>query len=96
MGGPDATDGALAHRIDELETENARLRSLLGLDRPERAGQVRAPGQTLFAQVPSSVDPTVTQGSTTKEKVHLYRSLFRGRDDVYAQRWEQVSTGKKG
>jgi hypothetical protein len=82
MVGPDATDGTLAGRIEELEMENARLRSLLGLDRPERVGPVRAPRQTLFAQAPSRVDPTVTQGSTTKEKVHLFRSLFRGRDDV--------------
>jgi superfamily II DNA or RNA helicase len=96
MVGPDATDGTLAGRIEELEMENARLRSLLGLDCPERVGPVQAPRQTLFAQAPSRVDPTVTQGSTTKEKVHLFRSLFRGRDDVYAQRWEQASTGKKG
>lgn len=30
----------------------------------------------------------VTNGSTPSEKVALFRSLFRGREDVYAVRWE--------
>ena len=30
------------------------------------------------------------------EKVALFRRLFRGRDDVYALRWENARTGKSG
>jgi len=33
--------------------------------------------------------------SSSHEKIALYRSLFRGRDDVFAKRWES-KTGKKG
>ena len=30
------------------------------------------------------------------EKIALFRSLFRGREDVYAQRWQSVKTGRSG
>ncbi len=30
------------------------------------------------------------------EKVALFRSLFRGRDDVFPRRWENAKTGKVG
>ena len=30
------------------------------------------------------------------EKVALFRSLFRGRDDVFPRRWENSKTGKAG
>lgn len=96
MDRPDATEDDLSRRVEELEKENARLRNLLGLDRPDRAAPLQAPRQRLFTEIPSLVDPTVTQDSTSKDKVRLYRSLFRGRNDVYALRWEQTSTGKKG
>jgi superfamily II DNA or RNA helicase len=33
---------------------------------------------------------------TSTEKVALFRSLFRGRDDVYPKLWENSRTGKKG
>ncbi len=31
-----------------------------------------------------------------QQRIDLYRSLFHGRDDVFALRWEQESTGKSG
>ncbi|MDD5708001.1 MAG: hypothetical protein PHR35_18945 [Kiritimatiellae bacterium] len=34
--------------------------------------------------------------STPEEKVALFRSLFRGRDDVYPRRFESRKTGKCG
>lgn len=30
------------------------------------------------------------------EKIALFRSLFRGREDVYARRWQSLKTGKSG
>ena len=38
----------------------------------------------------------VTQRSSSQQKVELFRGLFRGRDDAYALRWENVRTGKLG
>jgi superfamily II DNA or RNA helicase/very-short-patch-repair endonuclease len=34
--------------------------------------------------------------SSPQEKIALFRSLFRGREDVYARRFESRKTGKKG
>lgn len=34
--------------------------------------------------------------SLAESKVALFRSLFRGRDDVYARRFENRRTGKAG
>ncbi|MHB8671090.1 MAG: TOTE conflict system archaeo-eukaryotic primase domain-containing protein [Acidimicrobiales bacterium] len=39
---------------------------------------------------------SVTSGSARADKVRLFRSLFRGRDDVYALRWENSRTNKAG
>jgi superfamily II DNA or RNA helicase/very-short-patch-repair endonuclease len=43
------------------------------------------------------VQPTpVTNSSTPAEKIALFRSLFRGREDVYPRRFESRKTGKAG
>ena len=34
--------------------------------------------------------------SSTTDKIKLFRSLFRGREDVYPRRFESVRTGKSG
>lgn len=38
----------------------------------------------------------VTNHSTPAEKISLFRSLFRGREEVYPLRFESVKTGKSG
>jgi len=38
----------------------------------------------------------VTQGSSPAAKISLFRSLFRGREDVYARRFESRKTGRAG
>ena len=42
--------------------------------------------------IPGSVDQT----SSPQEKIALFRSLFRGRDDVYPRRFESRKTGRSG
>jgi hypothetical protein len=39
---------------------------------------------------------TVNQSSTPDAKIALFRSLFRGREDVYPRRFESRKTGKSG
>jgi len=39
---------------------------------------------------------TLTQHSSAAEKIALFRSLFRGRDDVYPRRFESRKTGRSG
>jgi hypothetical protein len=38
----------------------------------------------------------VQQLSSSEEKIALFRSLFRGREDVYPRRFESRKTGKSG
>ncbi len=39
---------------------------------------------------------TVSNNSHSDEKIKLFRSLFRGREDVFALRFESKRTGKSG
>jgi len=41
-------------------------------------------------------DGLVTHRSSPTAKIALFRSLFRGRDDVYPRRFESRKTGKTG
>ena len=40
--------------------------------------------------------PAASAPATNAEKIRLFRSLFRGREDVFARRWENPKTGKAG
>jgi len=89
----------LEAEIQALRAENARLRGLLGLDDPARREATTPWKATLFtnsesiASPPSSVD---RHSSAEEEEIALFRSLFAGREDVYALRWENQRTGKSG
>jgi hypothetical protein len=78
---------ALAEKFRRLEDENRRLRALLtenGIALPVTP-PVEANPQT----------PTVRSTLKTAQKIALFRSLFSGREDVYAQRWESPD-GRSG
>jgi len=45
---------------------------------------------------PSRLSLKVTNHSSEKEKIALFRSLFAGRKDVFAKRFESAKTGKSG
>jgi hypothetical protein len=40
--------------------------------------------------------PDINNLSTPSEKIKLFMSLFKGRDDVYAKRWESMRKGTSG
>lgn len=44
----------------------------------------------------SNSSAPVTQYSPPADKIKLFKSLFRGREDVYPKRWENTKTGKAG
>lgn len=82
---------ALRRRIAELEAECISLRyenTQLRKNSPEVKTE---PAKKLESQNTSSnnsdTGAIVTQSSTTKEKIQLFRSLFQGRQDVYPIRW---------
>jgi hypothetical protein len=79
---------ALRQKCLRLEEENARLRSLLA-DHGIASEGVAKPTQR-------PVEPTSNRSKLgTADKIALFRSLFRGREDVYAQRWESPD-GRSG
>ncbi|EFF5411768.1 DEAD/DEAH box helicase family protein [Escherichia coli] len=78
----------MVHKSDSdelaaLRAENARLVSLL-----------EAHGIEWRRKPPSSVQRVSVL--SIDEKVALFRRLFRGRDDVWALRWESKTSGKSG
>jgi hypothetical protein len=74
---------------ERLREENRDLRQKLGLATVEiLIPQLAADNATIAGA-------TTNSKSSPDEKVKLFRSLFRGRDDVYAIRWEGRN-GKTG
>ena len=78
---------ALSEKCRRLEDENQQLRALLtenglGLPTTPKAGQ-------------KPQTPPARSMLSTAQKIALVRSLFRGREDVYAQRWESPD-GRSG
>lgn len=46
--------------------------------------------------MPIEKKPTAMQNLSLQEKVDLFRSLFKGREDVFARRWYSKTSGKAG
>ena len=69
---------------ESLKRENAKLRNLLSLKEENEYSD------EFFSNA------TVTQHSSSADKIVLFRSLFCGREDVYARRWYSKTTGKSG
>ena len=76
---------ALARDRDVAEHELRRLKSQFDSLEKEQS-EVR-----LVAPHPDAVVP-----ATPAEKVDLFRSLFRGREDIYPKLWENAKTGRTG
>lgn len=93
-GDEDALASALAE-IAALRAENERLRGLLGLTEERASDPPPAWEPTLFAP-PVSERLFVDRRSSPADKIALFRTLFAGRDDVFALRWQNDRTGKSG
>ena len=97
---------AIARRLRELEEENLRLRGLLAEHGIAFEGCVR---EGYLAALQSTQSPLSSQSSTSpqspqpahvdlslQEKVELFQSIFKGREDVFAKRWYSDATKKSG
>lgn len=84
----------LQQRIEELEKENRELRRKLGY--PELVQSVVTEAFKTEVMQEPAVGANVHMRSTPEEKIRLFRSLFRGRKDVFARRWYSVQKGKGG
>lgn len=82
-----AENRRLRARIHELEQENARLKrygsSLLCEPEPPKYGS-----GTMLPERNREVD--------IQRRLDIFRGLFRGREDVFAQRFVSSKTGKSG
>ena len=63
---------------DRLREENARLRAMLGI--PDSAVERGSPPEV---NVVETLNNRASEGLTPEKKVALFRSPFRGREDVY-------------
>jgi superfamily II DNA or RNA helicase len=70
--------------VGRLRDENRRLRELLARH-----------GIEIPPDPPALVQPAEARRLSPEAKIGLFRELFRGRDDVYAVRWESPD-GRKG
>ena len=74
-----------------LREENARLRRLLAVHSISipRLGPENPPPAKPVETAP------VDKEERARKRIALFRSLFRGREDVYARRWENAD-GRRG
>ena len=83
------------NELPRLETARRRLATL----EQERVSLLNLINRLEGMQVRESrgkYSPLVTNVSSQEEKIVLFRSLFRGREDVYALRFESARTGRSG
>jgi superfamily II DNA or RNA helicase len=90
----------LLEQVDRLTKENRRLKAKLGLQEPQA---LRNTTQAIQMEcVPdgetNDVKPLagVCSASDSISKIRLFMSLFKGRKDVYARRWENKNKGTSG
>jgi len=100
-GSPEATTATSKKSIcDAIAREEAQIERLEQAIKETRAvlESLRA---ELSAQRPSPLNPLPLASAmpapvTSAEKVALFRSLFRGREDIYPKFWSNARTGRKG
>lgn len=84
---------------EELKTLKAGL-GVTGLERQKEPCFSREPDPNYESMVQQSsaepCSPTICNRSESAEKIRLFMSLFKGRDDVYARRWENKKKGTSG
>ena len=68
------------NELKKLRIENTQLKALLAQ-------------HGIVVEEPTS---SVVLTLSLEEKVVLFRSLFQGREDVFARRWFSASTGESG
>ena len=78
-------------RLEKLDAERKKVTAELEELRHKQNSELQIRESTsLF------LNASITKDSSSAEKIALYRSLFRGREDIYARRWESSRSGKTG
>lgn len=84
-----------------LQEENRNLKARLGFESPcniagKMAGGVSEPEAARRQLDDGAPVSEICGTSSAADKIRLFMSLFRGRDDVYARRWENRKKGTSG
>ena len=90
---PKPTYQELIQRVHLLEQENCRLKSEIEQLRSWVSLQSQ---NNNFTASQVAAQQTLTIHLSLEEKVELFRSIFRGREDVFARRWQSNKSGKSG
>jgi len=85
----------LLEENERLMNENANFKIQLGLAFLVYGNKARAVQAEQDLSDQFKGHEKVTNSSSPQDKINLFMSLFRGRDDVYAKRW-QNKVGKSG
>ena len=89
----DTNVDAIIARLHELEEENLRLKSLL----TEHGISYVVEKQDDMVVASESCERKLLRNQLSlQEKVELFQSLFKGRDDVFAKRWYSNATKQSG
>lgn len=76
----------------QLKKEIKLLRKQLGVGQTEDTikylNTINHSNTTFETLLFETVNPSITNNSGSAEKIRLFLSLFKGRDDVFARRWE--------
>jgi hypothetical protein len=87
-------DAQIRSAEQELAALDEKRKALQAkIDQLKGQKQVIADEQLPFGR---QYESNVTNESTQEHKIALFRSLFRGREDVYPRRFESQRTGKSG
>ena len=79
----------LAELQDQAEASASRIEAL----RDRLVSEETPVAEAVAIVTPRPLEPAP---GTNTEKVALFRSLFRGREDVFARRWENPRTDRSG
>ncbi|MBN1906560.1 MAG: DEAD/DEAH box helicase family protein [Deltaproteobacteria bacterium] len=90
----------LKNEVERLTSENNRLRLLID---EESHSIINVKSDNFISQPAPDIlhpentsHPEVTNHSDTQSKIKLFMSLFKGREDVYATRWENKKRSGSG
>lgn len=86
MSSPPSETRKLESKIAQLKSQLAKMQAELDL----------LLSATENNSTPADLSTSINNFSPSSEKIRLFRELFRGRDDVYARRFESAKTGKSG
>ena len=91
----------LLREFERLKDENRQLKEQLEYTNfksiPNTVPASEPAKNSLDEEAPDNIpDSIISNTSDSSEKISLFISLFKGRDDVYAKRWENRKKGTSG